>query len=200
MGAEIHISLESDKYDDKELAPFLGHDFQYEITRGAIWENRKPFLSKDELELLEAPYYEEFEDDSVRLINPSKLIIVLDKVKKYLRENEDTLPFEIHIDHERMEKEGITKDLIVNNSRCWIRGDSLYHEVSEKVQIVNYPMEPTDVYLWIDYGNEIEINGKKYYLKKTSRFEKFVESLDKVIEFCKTAENKNEKIYWLYSH
>jgi len=58
MGAEIHISLESDKYDNKELAPFLGRDFHYEITRVAIWENKEPFLSKAEIDLLEVPYYE----------------------------------------------------------------------------------------------------------------------------------------------
>ena len=200
MGAEIHISLESDKYDDKELAPFLGRDFHYEITRGAIWENREPFLSKDELEILEAPYYEEFEDESVRLINPTELLIVLEKVKKYLEENEDTLPFEIHIDHERMEKEGIKDDLIVNGCRCWIKGDSLYHKVSERIEIVNYPMEPTDIDLWIEYAEEIEIEGNKYFLKKTSRFEKFADTIDKVIEFCKIANEKDEKIYWLYSH
>tara|TARA_R110000868_G_scaffold306510_2_gene567740 strand:- start:656 stop:1258 length:603 start_codon:yes stop_codon:yes gene_type:complete len=200
MGAEIHISLESDKYDEKELAPFLGRDFQYEITRGAIWENREPFLSKTEVELLEAPYYEEYEDESVRLTNPTDLIIVLEKIKKFLEENKNTLPFEIDIDYERMEKEGITHDLIINGSRCWIKGDSHYHNVSEKVEIVNYPMEPNEIDYWIDYAEDIEIEGNKYFLKKESRFEKFADTIDKVIEFCKIANEKNEKIYWLYSH
>jgi len=200
MGAEIHISLESDKYDDKERAPFLGRDFHYEITRGAIWEDRELFLSKNEIDILEAPYYEEFEDESVSLTNPSDLISVHEKVKKYLKENKDTLPFEIHIDFERMEKEGITPDLIIKGSRCWIKGDSLYHNVSEKIEIVNYPMEPIEIDFWIDYAEEIEIDGKMYFLKKETQFEKFADTIDKVIEFCEIANEKDEEIYWLYSH
>lgn len=39
MGVEIHISLESDKYGEKYLDPFLGRDFQYEITVGTILES-----------------------------------------------------------------------------------------------------------------------------------------------------------------
>ena len=200
MGAEIHIRLESDKYDNKELAPFLGRDFYYEITRKAIWEDKESFLSKTEFDLLEAPYYEEFEDDSVKVINPADLIVVLEKVKKHLKENKDSLPFEVKIDFERMEKQGLTSDLIVNGSRCWIRGDSLYHDVSDKVEIVNYPMEPNKVDLLVDILEELEIDGRKYFLKKISRFEKFAETIDKVTEFCQLAENNNEKIYWLYSH
>ncbi|UTW66137.1 hypothetical protein KFE94_16010 [bacterium SCSIO 12643] len=200
MGAEIHISLESDKYDDQELAPFLGRSFHYEITRGAIWENRAPFLSKAEIELLEAPYYDGIEYESVQLISPNDLKAVLEKVKNYLYAYRDTLPFEIDIDHERMENAGLSSYLTVNGSKCWIKGDSLYHHVSEKVQISNYPMEPTSIDVWIDYADEVVIDGNKYYLKKTSRFEKFADTLDQVIAFCEMANKKNEKIYWLYNH
>ncbi|MFT2010824.1 hypothetical protein ACMA1I_19270 [Pontibacter sp. 13R65] len=200
MGAEIHISLESDKYDDKELAPFLGRDFYFEITRGAIWEGREPFLNELEVKLLKAPYYEEFEDESVKLVNPVKLRIVLEKVKRYLDNNRDSLAFEIDIDFERMKKEGLITDLIINESRCWIKGDSFYYNVTDKVEIVNYPMEPAEISIWINYSEEIIINNKKYFLEKTTRFEKFAAIIDKVIDFCKNAEKNNERVYWLYSH
>ena len=200
MGAEIHICLESDKYNERELAPFLGRDFQSEITRGTIWRNKKPFLNDEEIKILEAPYYEEFEDESVRLTNPDELIIVLKKVKEYLKKNKDILPFEIGIDFDKMKKLGLNQELIVSGSRCWIKGDSLYYDVSETFQIVNYPKEPNEINLTIEYSEEVDINNKKFFLKKESRFEKFADTIDQVIEFCQMAYENNEKIYWLFSH
>lgn len=196
MGTEIHISLENDKYDDQELAPFLGRDFYYEITQGAIWENKKPFLSNVEIELLAAKYVE----DSLKPINPTDLKNVLKKVQKYLKDHINVLPFEIEIDLNRMEKEGLESDLRVQGSRCWIKGDSLYYEVSQKFEIISYPREPNEINLWIDYAEEIWVDGKKYYFKKISRFEKYARTIAQVIAFCRIAEDKDEKIYWCYSH
>jgi hypothetical protein len=199
MGAEIHIRTVSDKYDDKEIAPFLGRDFHREIVEGRIWENKKPFLNAEESKLLHAPYYEEL-DDSISPIHPLELSKVLTKVKNYLKANEDSLPYEIDIDDERMAKEGLSYDLIIKQSRCWIQGDSLYYNVSSKVKIVSYPLEPNKVELWVDIAERVEIDGKRYHLKKISRYDKFSELLDEVIEFCRYAASRNEKIYWLYSY
>lgn len=200
MGAQIHIRLESDKYDDKELAPFLGRDFYWEITRGYIWENENPFLNEDEIDLLEAPFYEDFEDNSVKRINPNDLKIIIEKVKKYLKENKDLLPFEIDLDFERMDKEKLETDIIINESKCWIKGESLYNSISDKVRIVNYPTEKNEVDIWITISDKIEIEGRKYYLKKILMYEKHVEKLDQVLQFCRLAEKRKEKIYWLYDH
>lgn len=200
MGAQIHIRLESDKYDDKELAPFLGRDFYWEITRGYIWENEEPFLSEEEINLLEAPFYEDFEDNSVKQINPKDLIVVIEKVKKYLKENKDLLPFEIDLDFERMDKEKLETDIVINESKCWIKGESIYNSISDKIRIVNYPTEKNEVNIWVIISDEIEIEGRKYYLKKTSMYEKHAGKLDQVLEFCQLAEERNEKVYWLYEH
>ncbi|WP_375562096.1 hypothetical protein ACE193_05985 [Bernardetia sp. OM2101] len=199
MGAQINIRLESDKYDDKKLAPFLGRDFYWEITRG-YRENQEPFLSEEEINLLEAPFYEDFEDNSVKQINPNDLKVVIEKVKKYLEENKDLLPFEIDLDFERMDKEDIETDIIINESKCWIKGQSLYHSISDKVRIINYPTEKNEVDIWVTISDEIKIEGRKYYLKKTSMYEKHFKKLDQVLQFCRLAEDRNEKIYWLYEH
>lgn len=200
MGAEIHISLATDRYDDMGLAPFLGRDFHYEITRGAIWKDR-PFLNDFETKLLEAPYEELFEDENeIESIHPSDLENVMTKVKDFLYHNQESLPFEIMIDYDRMDNEGQSCKLMINNSHCWIRGDSFYHEVTDKVRIVSYPNEASEVDLWVDIADKIEIDGRVYYLRKVTRFEKFKESIDNVIDFCRHAESIGDRIYWIYYH
>ncbi len=200
MGAEIHILLKSDVNDEKELAPFLGRDFHSEVTRGRVWDGKEPFLTEAEIELLEAPYYEDIEDERVKPIDPKDLINVLGKVKKYLKDKKDELPFEIEVDIDKMEKENLSSDLIVNGSKCWMKGDSLYYHVFDKVQIVTYPLEPNEVDKWISFSDTIYLEGKKYYLKKTTRIEKFEDTINEVIEFCRIAESEKDEIYWLYSH
>lgn len=200
MGAQILIRLTSDRYDDKEQAPFLGRDFQYEITRGALWEKRKPFLTPAESKLLEAPYDELFEDGTPPAAEPYKLRTVLQKVRDYLEKNQPTLAFEIELDHERMEQENLNYWLRVNDSQCWIQGDSFYYKVTDKVKIVNYPMEPNEVDLWVPITDSVVLDDKLYYLKRVTRFDKYKDSLDKAIAFCKKAEEVGDKIYWIYRH
>lgn len=43
MGAQIIIRTEEDEYDSKNQAPFLGRDFQSEITCGLLWKERAKF-------------------------------------------------------------------------------------------------------------------------------------------------------------
>ncbi|MCF8255593.1 MAG: hypothetical protein K9H61_13515 [Bacteroidia bacterium] len=200
MGAEIHIRLTSDRYNDKALAPYLGRDFHSEITRGAIWHDRQ-FLSDFETELLEAPYDELFENkDEILPIEPRNLEKIMIKVRDFLYENQDTLPFEIEIDYEKMENEKLSYNLTINNCRCWIQGDSRYYQVTDKVKIVNYPFEPSDVDLWIGISDRVELEGKVYYLKMVTRFERYKELIDKVIDFCRYANKIGDRIYWTYSH
>lgn len=61
-------------------------------------------------------------------------------------------------------------------------------------------MEPDEIDLWIEIANEIKIDDKIYFLKKITRYEKYQELIERIITFCKFAIEKNEKIYWLYSH
>ncbi|GAB2942718.1 hypothetical protein GCM10027048_04200 [Hymenobacter coalescens] len=208
MGARIEISTVGDKYDDRNLAPFLGRYFQYEITRGALWENHAPFLTPAEAQLLEAPYFKSFEDEPAPApVDPAELARVLLKVKDYLWTHQDSLPYEIHLDYERMKREGLPTD-IINHSRCWIHGDLLYHSspwctfpVTERQMLItNFPHDPNDVDLVVDIKERIEIEGRTYYLTRTNRHEVFAPVLDQVIAFCNEASRIGEQVYWLYSH
>ena len=200
MGAEIYIRLEDDIDDTGGNAPFLGRDFQHEISRGAIWENREPFLTELEQKVLEAPYCEEMEELFIDPIEPDSLQKILLKVKKYLYDNEQLLPFEVCIDYQRMEKENLSTDLVVNESRCWIRGDSFVYKVTDKVEIVNYPNEKNEIDMWVNIADEIEIEDQKYFLKRVTRYEKYSKEIDEVIDFCADAIENNKKVYWMYIH
>ncbi|CAL2103711.1 conserved protein of unknown function [Tenacibaculum sp. 190130A14a] len=198
MGAEVHIRLENDKYDEKGLAPFLGRDFQSEITTSALWETHEPFLDQNEIDLLYAPYYDFFDDNTVQLIEPSKLKSILEKIDCYLEHNKDSLPFEIDIDYERMEKENLPTDLIINDSSCWIQGDSFYYDVTDKFKIVNHNLESNEVELWVEFKEKVKIENSFFYLKKEYRYEKYKNDLNEVINFCQLAINTHQKIYWLF--
>ncbi|WP_291728395.1 hypothetical protein [Bernardetia sp.] len=200
MGVEVYIRLASDEDDKQSIAPFLGRDFWWEITRGYIWENKQPFLTEEETSLLEASRYDDFKDDLGKKVRPKDLALVIEKVKKYLKENEDSLPFEIDLDYKKMDKEGLDTDIIINESRCWLRGDSLYHEISDKINVVNYPTEKNDVDMWISISDKVEIENRLYYLKKTSMFDKHSPKLDEILHFCRLAEQRSEMIYWLFDH
>ena len=201
MGAQILIRLESDKYDEGHLAPFLGRDFHWEIAKGNLWKDANHyFLDKREAKLLDAPFDENLEEEFKALIHPKELLQVIEKVKLFLKNNDDTLPYEIMLDSDKMSLKGLDYPLMLKNSRCWIQGDSYLYEVNERVKIVNYPQEPNEVELWLKVKDEIIIEDRTYYLKKETRFEKFEESLSEVIEFCKYAISRKEKIYWVYSH
>ncbi len=200
MGAQILIRLESDKYDDNNLSPFLGRDFHWEITRGHLWKDTNQyFLNKRESNLLEAPYDETLEDGFGEPINPKSLLIVIKKVDEFLKNNKETLPFDITIDYDKMKLEGLDYPLMVNNSKCWIQGDSYLFEVYDEVKIVNHPHEPNEVDLWVKLNDEITLENKVYYLKKITRNERFKEDINAIINFCNHAIEKNEKIYWIYS-
>jgi hypothetical protein len=194
MGSQIFIRLVNEGLYENDLAPFLGRDFVSEISWGHLWLKRSPFLSKKEEDLLRART--DMHEDYEQPVDPTELAKVLTKVNDYLKANESTLPFEIEIDYARMEQEGLETDLIINNSRCWIQGDSEYYKVTNKVKIVNVPMEPNEVDVWIDIAEEVAIEGKLFYLKRTTRYEKFKEILEKTIAFCRYAQGKNEKVLW----
>ena len=201
MGAQILIRLESDRYDESNLAPFLGRDFFNEISRGALWKDIEVyFLNKKEIKLLEAPNTENFENEFASPINPKELKLVFLKIKKFLQEYEDLLPFDIVLDIEKMEAADLNYPLMINNSKCWIQGDSNLFEINDKLKIVNHPHEPNEVDLWVNYQEEIVLEDKVYFLKKITRSDKYNDIIVELIKFCEFAIEKNEKIFWLYSH
>lgn len=61
-------------------APFWVEMFARK-SRGRLWEKRILFLDGTEAEWLEAPYYDDLDDAALRLICPTDLINVLEKVK-----------------------------------------------------------------------------------------------------------------------
>lgn len=195
MGLETHIRLASDQYDEKKIAPFLGRDFTWDIALGNLFDN-KSFLSKDEWKIITPQNSDDVVDEKPNPVNPADLLSVLDKIKKYLKDNQDTLPFEIELDYDKMEKEGLSCEITINGSRCWLQGDSNVFEVSSKVKIVNHPMEPTEVELWVDVRDKIDIEERTYYLRKVTRHNKYEELINRVTDFCEQAKNKNENVYW----
>lgn len=199
MGAQINISLVSDKFDKEGLAPFIGRDFVYEIVKGGLWNKRSPFLTLEEAKLLEAPLYNYFDDDSVKPLDPLDLIAVLNKVSRYLKSNEKLLAYEVELDFEKMQSEGLDTDLWVNGVRCWVKGDEVYTPETGVVNIVNLPGND-DVDIWVEVKDAIEVDGKTYYLRTESRYDRYSDLLQRIIDFCNYAISKNEKVYWLYRH
>jgi hypothetical protein len=199
MGYRTHIRIASDQYDEKELAPFLGRDFTLDITLACLFDEQS-FLSKDEWQILNPQISDNIINEKPNPVNPADLLFVLDKIKKYLKDNQDKLPFEIELDYEKMEKEGLSCEITINGSICWLQGDSYVFEVSSKVKIVNHPMQPTEVDLWVDIKDKIEIEGRIYYLRKVTRYDKYEELISKVTEFCEYAKNNNENVYWILKH
>ncbi len=194
MGSQIFIHLVGEGLYENDLAPFLGRDFVAEISWGHLWMERSPFLSKQEEDLLRART--DWHEDFNKPVNPAELAKVLTKVNDYLKTNESTLPFEIEIDYTKMAHAGLETDLIINNSRCWIKGDSYVFDVTTKVNVVSYAMEPNEVDVWVDIADEVVIEGKLFYLKRITRYEKYKEILEKTIAFCRYAGGKNNKVLW----
>lgn len=195
MGYETQIRLASDQYDEKKLTPFLGREFTRDISLGYLF-NKNSLLNDDEWNILTPQDSDNIVGEKPNAVNPADLLAVLNKIKKYLKDNQNTLPFEIEPDYYKLEKEGLSSEIIINVSRCWIQGDSDIFEVSSKVKIVNYPMEPTEVDLWVDVKDKIEIEGRTYYLRKITRYERYRELINRVTEFCEQAKENNEIVYW----
>ncbi len=195
MGQETHIRRTSDRFDEKKLAPFLGNDFTWDIALGYLFDDNS-FLSKDEWKILTPQNTEDIIDEKPNPVNPADLISVLQKIKFYLKDHQDTLPFEIDFDYDKMEKEGLSCEIIINDSGCWIQGDSAHYEVSSKVKIINLPMQPNEVELWVDVKDKIEIEGRTYYLRKVTRYDKYKELINRIIDICEDAQNNNENVYW----
>jgi hypothetical protein len=194
MGSQIFIHLAGEGLYKSDLAPFLGRDFAAEISLGHLWIERSPFLSKQEEDLLCART--DMHEDYEQPVDPAELANVLIKINDYLKTNEDTLPFEIEIDYAKMEQEGLESDVIINNSRCWIQGDTNLTNNPSKINVLSHPMEPNGVDVWIDIADEVVIEGKLFYLKRITRYEKYKEILEKTIAFCRYAEGKNKKVLW----
>jgi len=195
MGYETHIRLVNDKNDKKKGAPFLGRDFTWEIALGYLFEE-KSILTQDEWKILLPQNSDEIVDEKPNPINPTDLLSILEKIKKYLYDNQDTLPFEIELDYDRMEESGLSNEIKINGSRCWLQGDSNVYEISTKIRIINYPLQPTEVDLWVDIDSKINIEGRTYYLKKVTRHERYKEQICNVIDYCVYAMSINENLYW----
>lgn len=198
MGLQTRIRTTSEEENEYDYAPILGRDFTYEIALGYLFEDRS-FLSDEEWQRLEPQNMDSHVYKERTSLNPTVLISILYKVKEYLNDNQNTLPFEIELDYEKMKKEDLSSDIIINGSLCWIQGDSKIYDVSTKVGIVNHPQQPHQVDLWIDIQDKIEIEGKIYYLRKVTRFDRYKELIDKVIEFCEYAKSSNNNVYWTLS-
>ncbi len=197
MGLETHIRLVSDPTDENAITPFLGRDFTWEIAFGYLFEE-KSFLSKEEWEILAPQNTDDIHGAHPTPLNQIDLASVLEKTKKYLKDNQDKLPFEIELDHDKMEKEGLSCEIIINGSRCWIQGDSNTFDVSSKVKIVNYTTAPNAVEMWVDIKDKLEIEGRTYYLRKVTRYTKYEEQINEIIDLCKQSENKNQLVYWTF--
>lgn len=197
MSSETHIRLASDPSGENTIVPFLGRDFTWEIAFGYLFEE-KSFLSKQEWEILIPQNTNDIHNETPTPLNPIDLASILEKIKKYLKDNQDKLPFEIELDYDKMEKEGLSCEIFINGSRCWIQGDSNIFDVSTKVKIVNYPMAPNAVEMWVDIKDKLEIEGRTYYLRKVTRHTKYEEQINGIIDLCKQSENKNEPIYWTF--
>ncbi|MBJ6145228.1 hypothetical protein [Hymenobacter sp. BT559] len=206
MGSQLDLRMVGDKYDERQLSPFLGRDFKFEIAGGDIWMDRPPFLTPEERVLIEGPYYEDFDEYPPVTISPLELARVLTKIKDYLWTHQDSLQQEISLDYERMEQEGLSTYIIVNQSHCWIDNypGRCFKEwwpvgkTEHQIRITSYPLEPNEVELWMDAGERLEIEGRTYYLKRTSPYEKFASALDKAIIFCTYADSIGEQVFWLH--
>ncbi|OYU96586.1 MAG: hypothetical protein CFE21_09390 [Bacteroidetes bacterium B1(2017)] len=195
MGQETYIRIASDQYDKKKQAPFLGRDFTWEIAFGNLFKE-KSFLSMEEWKIVTPQNTDDILDEKPKSIHPKALLSILNKIKTHLKDNQSLLPFEIELEYSKMDTEGLSSEILINGSRCWIQGDSNVYEVSSKVKIVNLPMQPNEVDLWVEIQDKIEIEGRTYYLKKMTRYDKYESLINKIIDICKLAENKNELVYW----
>lgn len=199
MRAQIILRTEGDEFDLKNLAPFLGRDFQSEIACGHLWDKHPKFLTKEEEEILYAPNFESYDEEQVKLLDPKQLKKILEKVLSFLKSEEKTLPFEVEIDFEKMNQLGLETDLYVDGVRCWIQGDSKIYKVDKKVKLINLPQEKT-VEKWLEIKEKVQINDRVYYLKIETRYERHEENITKCIDFCQQAIEQEKKIYWLYEH
>jgi desulfoferrodoxin (superoxide reductase-like protein) len=196
MGYETNIRIAGDGFEEKNNAQFIGNDFTWEIALGYLFD-KKSFLSKNEWQILIPQNSDDTVDEKPNPVNPTDLLSILDKIKKHLEENQDTLPFEIALDFDKMEKEGLSCEITINGSRCWIQGDSNVFEVYSKVKIVNHPMEPNEVYLWVEVIDKIEIEGRTYFLRKVTRYDRYNELISRITDYLVQAKNNKEKVYWI---
>lgn len=146
-----------------------------------------------------ASYFESFEDEQVKLIDPKRLKSILEKVLTYLKNEEQNLPFEVCIDYYKMKNLGLETDLYVDGARCWIQGDSEIFKVGNEVKLVNFPLEK-NIEKWIKVQEQVRINDRLYYFKIETRYERHKESITKCIDYCIQAIEKEKQIYWLYQH
>ncbi|MFA9215125.1 MAG: hypothetical protein ACEQSR_15005 [Candidatus Methylacidiphilales bacterium] len=192
MGYQVILNSQNSIPELIDTAPFLGSDFEYEIACGSLWSNNYNFLSKEEKNFL----FPQDQDEEKKLIDPFILKLIFEKILFFLEQESDNLPFEIEIDFERMNTENLDTDLYIDGVRCWIQGNSSYYQVVPKFKILNLPIENTIIEKWVNFKEEIYFGKNKYYLRKTSRFERYKDQIFQIINYCKMAINLKVKVYW----
>ena len=192
MGYHDRLNTQRNISELYDKAPFLGSDFDYEIACGNLWSDNYNFLSEEEKNFL-LPLDQ---DDDRKLIDPNKLKIIFEKILSFLEREKEKLPFEIELDFEKMRSENLDTDLYVNGIRCWIQGDSAYYQVEPKFRIINLPVADQNVEEWVAFNDEIIFDGNKYYLKKTTRLERYKDQILQIIDYCTKAAGLKTKVYW----
>ncbi len=210
MGSQLEILIRKNETDQNK--PYISKSFKNEIAFGCLWANRKPFLIKEEEDIL-APKWDwlGLYETPITPINPSKLKAVLLKVSQYLQQNQQNLPL-IHALNQSKENlaqvqsfaEGSFGELKIRNTKCWVLGDTyLYDEYNEKglrykFNIRSYPEENKTINVWLDVKNEIIIDNRKYYMRTITKYEQYRDMLNNIINYCDKALGLGHSVFWLY--
>lgn len=192
MGYQVVLNSQNSIPELLDMTPFLGSDFDYEIACGGLWKNDFNFFSKEEKKLL----FPQDQDEEKKLIDPLSLKLIFEKILFFLEQESDNLPFAIELDFDRMNAENLDTDLYIDGIRCWIQGNSAYYQVVPKFKILNLPIENTIIEKWVNFKEEIYFGKNKYYLRKTSRFERYKDQIFQIIDYCQMAINLKVKVYW----
>lgn len=192
MGYQVILNSQNSIPELIDTAPFLGSDFDHEIACGSLWSNNYNFLSKEEKNFL----FPQDQDEEKKLIDPLSLKLIFEKILFFLEQESDNLPFEIELDFDRMNAENLDTDLYIDGIRCWIQGDSKCYQVVPKFKIVNLPIVNTTIEKWVNFKEEVYFGSNKYYLRKTSRYERYKDQIFQIKDYCQMAINLKVKVYW----
>lgn len=197
--------------EDDESSPQIPRCFKDEVCFGHLWLNRISFLSDEEESILIPEYWETSDYSDLTSFEPNKLISVLNKVSNYLEEHRAELPL-VHLLSDTQEdvldsdqfKFGSFGHLEVSGSKCWIEGDTFVYDefnkngLRNKIHILNYPNEPTNIDIWIDVEKVVQISGKKYYINSITKYEQHKTTILEIINYCNQAIKLKKEIYWTF--